>query len=73
MGTIESYYGVIMQLVQTELGNGNRRMITLLPRDKRVKIGSIISLDKDTDRWQVLSQSEPIESGDIKRGWNNNI
>lgn len=62
-----------MQLMQTELGRGNRRMVTWLPIDKRVKVGTVISLDKHTEHWKVLMQSERIDSGDIKRGWNNNI
>jgi len=62
-----------MLMVQCELGRGTMRMVTWLPQDKRVKVGTVISLDKDTERWKVLAQSERMESGNIKRGWNNNI
>lgn len=62
-----------MQMIQTELAFEHRRMITLLPKDKRVKVGSVISLDKEDTKWTVLSQSEVINSGDINRGWDNNI
>ena len=62
-----------MKLRQTELAHENRRLVTLLPPDSRVKVGSIISLKGDNTKWTVLSQSEPIESGEVNRGWNNNI
>lgn len=62
-----------MLMIQTELARGNVRLTTWLPQDKRVRIGSIVSLDKQENRWTVLNQSAPVESGEIKRGWNNNI
>jgi hypothetical protein len=60
-------------MVQCELGRGTLRLVTWLPQDRRVKVGTVLSLDKQPERWQVLAKSEPVESGDIKRGWNNNI
>ena len=57
-------------MIQTELARGNVRMITWLPQDKRVRIGSMISLYRQEDRWTVLDQSSPVDSGSIPRGWN---
>lgn len=67
-----------MRMTQTVLASGQSRMVTWLPVDKRIRPGAVVSLDKSklvdsSIRWTVLEQSEPIESGDIKRGWNNNI
>ena len=63
---------LIMKLVQTELANGTRRLTTWLPYDKRIRVGSYISLDKLDTIWVVLNQHSVIESQEIKRGWNNN-
>ena len=62
-----------MQMIQTDLARDSRRLVTWLPQDKRVKVGTVLSLEKNPDRWKVLAQSAPVDSGDIKRGWNNNI
>jgi hypothetical protein len=62
-----------MQMIQTELARGTSRLVTWLPQDRRVKVGTVISLHKSPDRWKVTAQSAPVDSGDIKRGWNNNI
>lgn len=62
-----------MQMIQTELARGNVRMVTWLPQDRRVRIGSFVSLNKQEDRWTVLNQSAPVDQSMIKRGWNNNI
>jgi hypothetical protein len=62
-----------MQMIQTQLERNGRQMITWLPQDRRVKVGSVISFQKQTEKWRMLWVSLPIESGEIKRGWNNNI
>lgn len=48
-------------------------MITWLPIDKRVRVGSVLSLQKVTGRWRVVEQFSRIESHEINRKWNNNI
>lgn len=58
-----------MQLVQTKLASGNERMVCWLPRDPRVKVGSIISLAKSEQRWRVLEQYGSVEQGTINRRW----
>ena len=58
-----------MQMVQCELGNGVTRIITWLPRDSRVKAGTVISLDKEDRKWKVLRQFNVYDSGIIQRGW----
>jgi hypothetical protein len=58
-----------MLMIQTQLGNDTRRMVTWLPHDRRVKVGSVISLDADERKWEVLDQSEKIDSASITRGW----
>ena len=62
-----------MTYVQTELGRGSTRMKTLLPQDKRIKVGSLLTLVKVPGIWRVLTQYGTVESGSINRGWNNNI
>ena len=62
-----------MLMVQTELGRGTRRMVGLLPQDKRVRVGTVISLHKDGLRWKVLEQFGSIDLSAVNRGWNNNI
>jgi hypothetical protein len=62
-----------MQLVQTELVCGSTtHMVVFLPKDSRVKVGKRLTLDKDDRLWTVVKQYDTIESGEIKRGWNNN-
>lgn len=60
-----------MQMIQTELGRGNVRLVTWLPRDKRVWIGSVISFNKEGDHWTVLNQSDPVDTAQspIMHGW----
>ena len=58
-----------MQLVQTKLASGNERMVCWLPRDPRVKVGSIISLAKSEQRWRVLEQYGGVEQKTINRNW----
>lgn len=62
-----------MTLVQTELGRGGKRLKTLLPQDKRVKVGSLLTLVKEPGTWKVLKQFGTVESSSINRGWSNNI
>lgn len=58
-----------MQMIQTELARGTMRMVTWLPQDKRVRIGSVISLNRVEDRWTVLNQSAPVDDKSIPRSW----
>ena len=58
-----------MQMVQYELQSGSRQMVSWLPRDSRVKVGSIISLDRSSQRWRVISQFSSTHQNDIQRGW----
>ena len=58
-----------MQIVQTKLASGNARMVCWLPRDPRVKIGTVISLAKSEDRWRVLEQWSVAEYTEVKRDW----
>lgn len=63
-----------MTMVQYEVGQGPTRMMTWLPLDKRVRVGSVLTLEKEEGRWQVLQQFDArIELSSINRGWNNNI
>ena len=62
-----------MTYVQTELGCAGKRLKTLLPQDKRVKVGSLLTLVKEPGIWKVLQQYGTVESSSINRGWNNNI
>lgn len=63
-----------MILQQYELGQGITRMKTWLPLDKRVRVGSVLTLEKEDGRWRVLQAFEArIELSSINRGWNNNI
>lgn len=61
-----------MTLVQTELANGSTRMVVMLPYDKRVRVGKLLTLEGDDREWEVLAQFCRIDISDIKRGWNNN-
>lgn len=58
-----------MQIVQTELASWNSRMVCWLPRDPRVRAGSIISLAKSDERWRVLRQFAVVEYSDVWRDW----
>jgi hypothetical protein len=59
-----------MLMIQTDLQSGDVHLTSWLPQDKRVKLGSRISLDKDPTVWTVMKQYEPIDSSQIQRGWN---
>jgi len=58
-----------MQIVQTKLASGNDRMVCWLPRDPRVKVGTVISLAKSDERWRVEEQFAVAEYQDVWRGW----
>lgn len=58
-----------MQIQQTKLASGNDRMVCWLPRDPRVKVGTVISLAKSDERWRVLEQWSTMEQEDINRNW----
>lgn len=63
-------------MVQLSLDSGDRQLVTWVAADKRLKVGSQITL-KDYDDpkllWSILSVGEPTEASNINRGWNNNI
>ena len=59
----------VMQIQQTELASGNRRMVCFLPRDPRVKVGTVISLAKSDRRWRVLEQHAIKEYQEVNRDW----
>ena len=54
---------------QTVLFNGKEMMLTWLPVDPRVKVGSVISLEKGGEKWKVVSQYSPQHENTIQRGW----
>lgn len=58
-----------MQIVQTELASGNSKMICWLPRDPRVKVGTVISLAKGGERWRVQKLYSTAEYLAVKRDW----
>jgi hypothetical protein len=58
-----------MEIRQTELASGNSKMVCWLPRDPRVKVGTVISLAKGEKRWRVLKQYTVAEFQDVKRDW----
>jgi hypothetical protein len=59
-----------MYIQQTALASGNKRTVVWLPRDPRVKVGSVISFAKDDTRWRVLEQYGVQEHSEIRRNWN---
>lgn len=58
-----------MQIIQTKLASGNDRMVCWLPRDPRVKVGTVISLAKSDERWRVLEQWSVSEYTEVRRDW----
>ena len=58
-----------MHIVQTALVSGDRKMVCWLPRDPRVKPGTVISLAKGDTRWRVLKQYAVQEYADVRRDW----
>ena len=58
-----------MDMIQTELSSGRKRIITWLMRDSRVKVGSVISFEKGGEQWRVEKQYTAIDSDCIQRGW----
>ncbi len=58
-----------MLMVQTELRKEKRRIVTWLPQDNRVKVGSVISFEKGGDSWAVTQQGIPRSESSIQRGW----
>jgi hypothetical protein len=62
-----------MKMVQTQLVQGNANVMTWLPQDPRVRVGSVIELQKAKNNlsgtWQVAWQSQPQEDSTIQRGW----
>ena len=60
-----------MQVVQTRLRHVHAEMVTWLPVDLRVKVGSMISLKNDPDswKWEVIAQYTTQDSDNIQRGW----
>lgn len=58
-----------MNLRQTHLVSGNEQLITWIPVDRRVKKGSIISLNKETKQWNVKEIFSSTDSENIQSGW----
>jgi hypothetical protein len=58
-----------MQIQQMALASGNDRTVCWLPRDPRVKVGTVISLAKSDKRWRVLEQYAIAEYLDVRRDW----
>lgn len=62
-----------LEMIQCKLQQGNSFMVTWVPKDKRIKVGTRLTLEKVEGDWTVVSKSEPTAASNIKRGWNNNI
>lgn len=62
-----------MRVVQTELVRkteaGRACLIAWLPVDPRVRVGSIISLEKGGDRWAVAAQYAQQDAAAIQSKW----
>ena len=58
-----------MTMIQTKLTSGNITLITFLPVDKRVRVGSTISLEDNPRKWKVKEQWTKMEMEDINQGW----
>ena len=58
-----------MLMIQTELVCDGRTMVTWLPRDPRVKVGSVLTLDGKIGEWTVTYQSPALDASSIPRGW----
>jgi hypothetical protein len=56
-------------MIQTKLVSGATTTVTFLPTDKRVKVGTILSLQGDTRRWRVTEQWTKIDASLIHRDW----
>lgn len=64
-----------MTMVQATVRQGVTEMTTWLPKDKRVKVGTGLTLDEEEGSWQAkaIHPEVPIELNSINCGWNNNI
>jgi hypothetical protein len=60
-----------MTMIQTKLASclDGGFLVCWLPRDPRVKVGTVISLAKSDERWRVEEQWSAMEFEDIHRGW----
>jgi hypothetical protein len=62
-----------MRVVQTELARkteaGRACLIAWLPADPRVRVGSVISLEKGGERWVVTAQYVQQDAGAIQTKW----
>jgi hypothetical protein len=60
-----------MMMVQTKLASvsDGGLMVCWLPRDPRVKVGTVLSLAKSDERWRVEEQWSTADVEDIRRGW----
>jgi hypothetical protein len=56
-------------MVQTELQCGDRHLVSFLPKDKRVKKGTRLSLKGNDAIWTITKQYPEIDSSQIQRGW----
>lgn len=63
--------GSNMLMMQCELARGTRRMVTWLDYDKRIKEGTLLTLQKKEGIWQVKKKGEPVDTAErpINRWW----
>lgn len=60
---------LMQHMIQTVLKSGDREMVTWLPRDPRVRLGSVVSLEESDVQWTVKFQSHALDVSSIPRGW----
>ncbi|MGW0433440.1 hypothetical protein ACWDV4_13005 [Micromonospora sp. NPDC003197] len=63
-------------MVQLELVSGNRHLVAWVRDDRRLGVGTAISLrdhPEPTRLWTVRAVGAPTTATAIKRGWNNDI
>lgn len=58
-------------MIQCELGKGSRRMKTWLDYDKRIKVGTLLTLQNVEGIWQVKQKGDPVDTAQspIMHGW----
>lgn len=62
------------KVVQTSLlSDSGESMVTWLPVDKRLKIGTRVSLENVEGCWKVVDQYTTQDSEDINRKWGSNL
>jgi hypothetical protein len=58
-----------MKLIQHKLVSGKTHLLTWLPQDPRVKVGTQLTLDDEPEIWTVEWQSEVAFVGEFNRKW----